>query len=73
MDNTRLEVKLMEVLQERGMTLPELADKIGANENELRGFCEYNPDGELRFDVLDRICKTLHCHVDDIIGKVITN
>jgi DNA-binding Xre family transcriptional regulator len=71
--NTKLDVKLTEVLRDRGMTLPELADKIGANENELRGFCAYDPDEELRFDVLEKICKTLHCHVNDIVGKVITN
>lgn len=57
---------LDEVLRERGMTLTELADRVGVTVVNL-SVLKNNRAKAVRFSTLTAICQALDCDVSDVL------
>lgn len=65
-DDHRIECRLTELLAERGMTLTELAERVGitiANLSVLKN----DRARAIRFSTLTAICDVLQCDVGDLL------
>lgn len=62
-------VRLDELLEERDMTLTELADRIGITLANL-SILKMNHARAVRFSTLDAICRELSCQPGDILVQV---
>jgi putative transcriptional regulator len=60
-------VKLDERLQERGMTLTELADRVGITLANL-SILKTGKAKAIRFSTLEAICRELECQPGDLLG-----
>ncbi|KWV93922.1 helix-turn-helix transcriptional regulator [Erythrobacter sp. AP23] len=60
-------VKLDELLQQRGMTLTELADRVGLTLANL-SILKTGKAKAIRFSTLDAICRELECQPGDLLG-----
>ncbi len=60
-------VHLDELLQERGMTLTELADRVGITLANL-SILKTNKARAVRFSTLDAICRELGCQPGDLLS-----
>lgn len=60
-------VKLDELLQRRGMTLTELADRVGLTLANL-SILKTGKAKAIRFSTLDAICRELDCQPGDLLG-----
>ena len=64
---TRLVVTLDAMLQRRGMTGRELAERVGLSETQLSLFRSGKVRG-IRFATLLRMCIELNCQPGDLLG-----
>ncbi len=62
-------VQLDRLLAERGMTLTELADRVGITLANL-SILKTNKARAIRFSTLDALCRELKCQPGDIIEHV---
>ncbi|MEO3874368.1 helix-turn-helix transcriptional regulator [Nonomuraea sp. B12E4] len=62
-----IEVHLDRLLEERGMTLVELADKVGITNVNL-SILKNNRAKAIRFTTLSRICEVLDCQPGDLLS-----
>ena len=62
----RIVCTLDEVLHDRGMTLTELADRVGVTLVNL-SVLKNNRAKAVRFSTLTAICEALNCDVSDIL------
>ncbi len=60
-------VHLDELLQERGMTLTELADRVGITLANL-SILKTNKARAVRFSTLEAICRELACQPGDLLS-----
>lgn len=61
-----IKIKVSELLGRHKMTRKDLADKVGVRPNTIGDL--YNEKvKKIDLDVLDKICKTFECKVEDII------
>ncbi|MDQ2759850.1 MAG: helix-turn-helix transcriptional regulator [Actinomycetota bacterium] len=60
-------VHLDELLQERGMTLTELADRVGITLANL-SILKTNKARAVRFSTLEAICRELACQPGDVLS-----
>jgi putative transcriptional regulator len=60
-------VRLDELLEERGMTLTELAGRVGITLANL-SILKTNKARAIRFSTLDAICRELHCQPGDLLA-----
>ncbi|MEV8634161.1 helix-turn-helix transcriptional regulator [Streptosporangium sp. NPDC051023] len=60
-------VHLVRLLEERGMTLVELADKVGITTVNL-SILKNNRARAIRFSTLIRICEVLGCQPGDLLS-----
>jgi putative transcriptional regulator len=60
-------VKLDDRLQERGMTLTELAERIGITLANL-SILKTGKAKAIRFSTLEAICRELECQPGDLLG-----
>lgn len=56
--------KLFHLMIDRGITNAELMEKAGFSANIIT---RLKRDNYLSLDTIEKICKTLHCGVDDIL------
>ena len=61
-------VRLDRVLLEKGITLTELADRIGISLPNL-SILKTNKARAIRFSTLDAICRELDCQPGDLLGR----
>jgi putative transcriptional regulator len=64
-----IHVKLDAVLSERGMTLTELAERIGLTLANL-SVLKTNKARAVRFTTLDALCRELNCQPGDLLEWV---
>ncbi|MBN6056903.1 helix-turn-helix transcriptional regulator [Nonomuraea sp. RK-328] len=62
-----IEVHLDQLLEERGMTLVELADRVGITNVNL-SILKNNRAKAIRFSTLARICEVLGCQPGDLLS-----
>ncbi|GAA2312743.1 helix-turn-helix transcriptional regulator [Nonomuraea roseoviolacea subsp. roseoviolacea] len=62
-----IEVHLDRLLEERGMTLVELADRVGITNVNL-SILKNNRAKAIRFSTLARICEVLGCQPGDLLS-----
>lgn len=62
-------VNLDRVLEERGMTLTELSERVGITLANL-SILKTNKARAVRFTTLDAICDVLDCQPGDILERV---
>ena len=62
-----IEVRLDELLRERGMTLTELSDRIGLTLANL-SILKTGKAQAIRFTTLEAICRELDCQPGDLLG-----
>ncbi|MET8338739.1 helix-turn-helix transcriptional regulator [Streptosporangium canum] len=62
-----IEVHLDRLLEERGMTLVELADKVGITNVNL-SILKNNRAKAIRFSTLSKICEVLGCQPGDLLS-----
>ncbi|MDR8408823.1 helix-turn-helix transcriptional regulator [Nonomuraea sp. 3-1Str] len=62
-----IEVHLDRLLEERGMTLVELADKVGITNVNL-SILKNNRAKAIRFSTLAKICEVLGCQPGDLLS-----
>ena len=65
-DGHRIECTLDQVLADRGMTLTELAERVGVTIANL-SVLKNNRARAVRFSTLTAICDVLECDVSDIL------
>ena len=65
----QIEVHLDKVLADRGMTLTELADRVGVTIVNL-SVLKNNRAKAVRFSTLGAICRELDCQPGDVLGYV---
>ena len=61
-----IKVKLDLVMRDRGVTLIELAEKVGITNANMSLLKNGKVKG-IRFETLERICKVLNCQPGDIL------
>jgi putative transcriptional regulator len=61
-----IEVRIDELLAERGMTLTELADRVGITYANL-SILKNNHARAIRFSTLTRLCEELGCQPGDLL------
>lgn len=62
-----IQVRLDDLLAERGMTLTELADKVGITIVNL-SILKNGRARAIRFSTLARLCEVLHCQPGDLLA-----
>lgn len=62
-----IEVHLDRLLEERGMTLVELADKVGITNVNL-SILKNNRAKAIRFSTLSKLCEVLDCQPGDLLS-----
>lgn len=62
-----IEVHLDRLLEERGMTLVELADKVGITNVNL-SILKNNRAKAIRFSTLSKLCEVLGCQPGDLLS-----
>lgn len=65
-DGHRVVCRLDELLADRGMTLTELADRVGVSIVNL-SVLKNDRARAVRFSTLTAICDALHCDVGDVL------
>lgn len=65
-DGHRIECGLTELLEQRGMTLTELADRVGVTIVNL-SILKNGRAKAVRFSTLTAICDVLECDVGDVL------
>lgn len=66
-DTGAISVRLDDLLQDRGMTLTELADRIGLTLANL-SILKTGKAKAIRFSTLAAICRELECQPGDLLG-----
>lgn len=66
-DEHHIEVQLDKMLAHRGMTLTELADRVGVTIVNL-SVLKNNRAKAVRFSTLGAICRELDCQPGDLLG-----
>ena len=66
-DGHRVECRLDELLESRGMTLTELADRVGVTVVNL-SVLKNDRAKAIRFSTLTAICEVLECDVGDVLA-----
>lgn len=61
-----IKIKLLDILKKQGRNLNWLATNAGITYSALYNFAHQNTNS-VSYDILEKICKTLRCNVDDII------
>ena len=59
--------KLWKLLIDKGMTKMELKDAAGVSAASI---AKLGKGGNITTDVLLKICKTLNCHIEDILETI---
>ncbi|MDP9847646.1 helix-turn-helix domain-containing protein [Streptosporangium lutulentum] len=67
MDAHAITVHLDRLLEERGMTLTELANRVGVTVVNL-SILKNDRAKAIRFTTLTKICKVLNCQPGDLLG-----
>jgi putative transcriptional regulator len=68
-DEHHIEVRLDKVLADRGMTLTELAERVGVTIVNL-SVLKNNRAKAVRFSTLGAICRELGCQPGEVLGYV---
>jgi putative transcriptional regulator len=63
---TEIHVRLDSLLQERGMTLTELSERVGVTIVNL-SILKNGHARAMRFSTLARLCEVLHCQPGDLL------
>ncbi|GGV68655.1 transcriptional regulator [Streptomyces longisporoflavus] len=66
-DEHAIEVHLDRLLEERGMTLTELADRVGVTHANL-SILKNGRARAIRFTTLTRLCEALGCQPGDLLS-----
>lgn len=66
-DGHRIECHLDRLLADRGMTLTELADRVGVSIVNL-SVLKNNRAKAVRFSTLTAVCEVLGCDVGEVLG-----
>lgn len=66
-DATGIAIRLDTLLEERGMTLTELADRVGITIVNL-SVLKNGRARAIRFSTLARLCQELHCQPGDLLS-----
>jgi putative transcriptional regulator len=66
-DPHRVEIHLDKLLAERGMTLTELADRVGVTIVNL-SILKNGRAKAIRFSTLTKLCEVLECQPGDLLG-----
>ncbi len=66
MGHQKIRVRLSEVLEDRGMTLTELSNRVGVSVVNL-SLLKNNHAKAIRFTTLDAICEALNCQPGDLL------
>lgn len=66
-DEHAIEVHLDRLLEERGMTLTELADRVGVTHANL-SILKNGRARAIRFTTLTRLCEVLGCQPGDLLS-----
>ncbi|MGW7067148.1 helix-turn-helix domain-containing protein [Streptomyces sp. NPDC054855] len=66
-DEHAIEVHLDRLLEERGMTLTELADRVGVTHANL-SILKNGRARAMRFTTLTRLCEVLGCQPGDLLS-----
>ena len=66
-DGHRIESHLDRLLADRGMTLTELADRVGVSIVNL-SVLKNNRAKAVRFSTLTAVCEVLQCDVGEVLG-----
>ena len=66
-EGTNIVVRLDDLLQERRMTLTELADRVGLTLANL-SILKTGKARAIRFSTLEAICRELDCQPGDLLG-----
>lgn len=61
-----ISLKVNELLQEKGKTPYWLSKQTGISPNNIGKICN-GETGTIRFDTIEKICKTLECTPNDLI------
>lgn len=64
-----IEIRLEQLLNERGMTAYALAKQAGLHQSVIGKF-RHNAAKAVRLDVLDRICEALGCEPGELLVKI---
>lgn len=64
-----IEIRLEQLLNERGMTAYALAKRAGLHQSVIGKF-RHNAAKAVRLDVLDRICEALGCEPGELLVKI---
>ena len=62
-----MQTKIMELLDKKGKTRYWLAKEIGIKQQSLNKIAS-NETVSIRFDILEKICTTLECTPNDVLG-----
>jgi putative transcriptional regulator len=60
-----LSLRINELLEEQGKTPYWLGKQTGISQNNIGKICN-GETSTIRFDTLEKICKTLNCSIDDL-------
>lgn len=63
-----MKITLNETLKNKNMSQYKLAQKTGIAASTINNLCNQKTTS-IQFDVLQKICNTLDCNVEDIIQK----
>lgn len=64
-----IEIKINELLNKHNQTIYWLAKKLGMSHNNLTNIIK-GKTTSIKFEILDKICETLDCNIQDIIEYV---
>ena len=64
-----IDIKLEQLLKERGMTAYALAKRAGLHQSVVGKF-RHNEARAVRLDVLERLCAALECEVGELLVRV---
>lgn len=64
-----IKIHLSRIMGEKRINIAELSRMTGLHRNGITKLYNEETDG-VKFDTLDKICKSLNCHVQDVIEYV---
>ncbi|WP_342417124.1 helix-turn-helix transcriptional regulator [Paenibacillus sp. FSL R10-2782] len=64
-----IKIHLSRIMGEKRVNIAELSRMTGLHRNGITKLYNEETDG-VKFDTLDKICKALDCHVQDVIEYV---
>jgi putative transcriptional regulator len=69
LEENMIKIHLSRIMGEKRINIAELSRMTGLHRNGITKLYNEETDG-VKFDTLDKICKALDCHVQDVIEYV---